>query len=51
MSNYRTDRAEFLDIFPAEERLLRSLDSTQAADNVLLIDLGGGVGHDIQVGI
>lgn len=44
MSSYRTDRAEFLDIFPAEERLIPGSDE----NGVLLVDVGGGRGHDIE---
>ncbi|KAK3706281.1 hypothetical protein LTR37_012796 [Vermiconidia calcicola] len=44
MTSYRADREEFLDIFPARERLL---DGSQD-DSVLLVDIGGGRGHDIE---
>lgn len=48
MSFYREGRPEFLDIFPAEERLINGYDSSQGHDGVLLVDVGGGHGHDIQ---
>lgn len=41
MSLYRVDRAEFLDIFPAEERLITGADE----NGVMLVDVGGGRGH------
>ena len=43
MSSYRTGRAEFLDVFPAEDRLLHGAKS----DRALLVDVGGGLGHDV----
>lgn len=47
MSNYRTDRAELLDIYPADEYLLEGFDSTQK-DAILFVDVGGGRGHEID---
>ncbi|KAK3719091.1 hypothetical protein LTR37_004655 [Vermiconidia calcicola] len=44
MTSYRADREEFLDIFPARERLLEGSQD----DSVLLVDIGGGRGHDIE---
>ena len=44
MSTYRTDRPEFLDVFPADGQLLQDCKD----DDVLLVDVGGGRGHDIQ---
>lgn len=48
MSFYREGRPEFLDIFPAEERLISSSGSSPGDDEVLLVDVGGGHGHDVQ---
>ena len=47
MSSYRTDRAEFLDVFPAEERLIQGFKSSADNDQVILVDVGGGRGHEI----
>ena len=44
MSSYRTGRAEFLDVFPAEDRLIKGAKS----DRALLVDVGGGLGHDLR---
>lgn len=41
MSLYRVDRAEFLDIFPAQERLIAG----SKEDGTILVDVGGGRGH------
>ena len=46
MSDYRADRADLLDIYPAEEALLKGLESDN--DAVLFVDVGGGRGHEIQ---
>lgn len=48
MSFYREGRPEFLDIFPADDQLIRGYDSSVDSDGVLLVDIGGGHGHDIQ---
>ena len=40
------DRAEFLDVFPADERLLRGYEASP--EEVLFVDVGGGVGHEIE---
>ena len=48
MSYYREGRAEFLDIYPAEDRLICGFDPSQGSDGVLLVDVGGGHGHDVQ---
>ncbi len=47
MSSYRTGRAEFLDVFPAQARLVDGLEVSEAGENVLLVDVGGGHGHEI----
>lgn len=46
MSNYRIDRAEFFDVFPAEERLLHRRCGSN--HDVLMVDIGGGLGHEIE---
>lgn len=43
MSSYRTDRADFLDVFPAQERLLQDFEPLKGK---LLVDVGGGHGHE-----
>ena len=47
MASYRVGRAEFLDIFPAQERLIEGYENRHASDPVLLVDVGGGQGHEI----
>ena len=44
MSCYRTDRAEFLDVFPAESQILQGA----TKDGILIVDVGGGRGHEID---
>ena len=44
MSKYRVDRAEFLDIFPAEDRLIPGADE----NGLILVDVGGGRGHEVE---
>lgn len=46
MSNYRVDRAEFLDVYPAEDQLLPH--GPQSNDEVMMVDVGGGRGHEIE---
>lgn len=46
MSGHREGRANWLDFFPFEERLCKGSDMTD--DQVLLVDVGGGYGHEIQ---
>ena len=46
MSAYRVDRAEFLDVFSADERLLWGYEASP--EEVLFVDVGGGVGHEIE---
>ena len=46
MSDYRADRAELLDIYPADENLLQGFDSSHGI--VLFVDVGGGRGHEIE---
>ena len=48
MEAYRVGRAEFLDVFPAQERLIDGLENSDAANPILLVDVGGGHGHEIQ---
>ena len=43
MTSYRTGRADFLDIFPADKQLIEGFDG----GDVLLVDVGGGHGHEI----
>ena len=45
MSVYRDDRPDLLDVYPAEERLVRGFDSS-SPENVMWIDIGGGRGHE-----
>lgn len=46
IGDYRADRAELLDIFPVEEQLIKGFDAS-TPDAVLLVDVGGGRGHEI----
>lgn len=47
MSQHRTDRAEFLDIYPVDRHLLKGFDSS-SKEAVLFVDVGGGKGHEID---
>lgn len=47
MSNYRLDRAEILDVYPTEKQLLPG--GPQSDDNVLMVDVGVGHGHEIEL--
>lgn len=47
MSNYRLDRAEFLDVYPAETQLLPG--GPKSDIEVLMVDVGGGDGHEIEL--
>ena len=44
MTAWRADRADFLDIYPAEERLVKGHDVAKP----FFVDVGGGHGHEIQ---
>ena len=51
MSSYRQDRADFLDVYPAEERLVKGFEPKNTSDGsegVLLVDVGGGHGHELE---
>ena len=48
MSFYTEGRPDFLDLFPAEERLTGGYDYSQGKEGVLLVDVGGGQGHEVQ---
>jgi hypothetical protein len=45
MSDFREGRAEFLDVYPARTALLDGL-PTLENDEALLVDVGGGQGHE-----
>ncbi|KAI1852185.1 hypothetical protein JX265_013038 [Neoarthrinium moseri] len=47
MGGYRQGRPSWMDdgFFPVEERLIKGADTT--ADSAMLVDVGGGLGHDI----
>jgi hypothetical protein len=47
MSDFREGRAEFLDVYPARSALLEG-EQTLKNDEVLLVDVGGGRGHEVQ---
>ena len=44
MSDYRADRAELLDIYPADKNLIHGDDG----DSIFFVDVGGGRGHEID---
>ena len=46
IGDYRADRMELVDILPIQERLLDGFDSS-SDNSVLLVDVGGGRGHEI----
>ncbi len=45
MTNWKVGRVKWLDAYPFEEQLGRGL--SQAEDAVLLVDIGGGHGHEL----
>lgn len=49
MSGYRAGKPEWLDpgFYPVDERLGEGM--RHGADEVLLVDVGGGLGHDLQM--
>ncbi|KAL1793217.1 hypothetical protein ACET3X_008199 [Alternaria dauci] len=48
MGGYRQDRPSWMDsnFYPVQERLIDDMDTSK--DAALLVDIGGGYGHDIQ---
>lgn len=48
MSAYRAGKASWVDpgFYPVQERLAKTFDPSQS--EVLLVDIGGGVGHDLK---
>ena len=48
MAAYRAGKASWVDagFYPVQDRLAKGFDTT--ASNVLLVDIGGGLGHDLQ---
>ncbi len=47
MASYRVGRAEFLDILPAQERLVEGYSNEDTSDKVFFVDVGGGHGHEL----
>ena len=49
MSGYRAGKSSWVDpgFYPVEERLGNGM--KQGADEVLLVDVGGGLGHDLEL--
>ncbi|OJK02617.1 hypothetical protein ASPACDRAFT_50168 [Aspergillus aculeatus ATCC 16872] len=49
MSIYHQGRASWMDpgFYPVEQRLLVDTTTTDPADSILLVDVGGGKGHDL----
>lgn len=47
MGSYRQGRPSWMDVdfYPVQERLIAGLETT--VDAVLLVDIGGGLGHDL----
>lgn len=47
MGGYRQGRPSWMDsnFYPVEERLIKDMDTND--DAVLLVDIGGGLGHDL----
>lgn len=50
MSGYRQGKASWMDerFYPVRERLGQELTSKDGSDSVLLVDVGGGLGHDLK---
>lgn len=48
MSGYRQGRPSWMDrdFYPVKERLVKGMDASK--DAVMLVDVGGGHGHDIE---
>jgi hypothetical protein len=48
MGGYRQGRPSWMDsnFYPVQEQLIHGMDTSK--DAVLLVDIGGGYGHDIQ---
>ncbi len=47
MTSFRDGRAEFLDIYLAEEALLQRMSTQHDGEAVFIVDVGGGRGHDL----
>jgi hypothetical protein len=45
MSAYRAGKPDWFDFYPVQERMIEGFDCT--AGNALLVDVGGGRGHDV----
>lgn len=46
MRKQREGRADWLDFFPLEERILHGFQPKD--DAVLIVDIGGGLGHELE---
>ncbi|KAI2464645.1 putative O-methyltransferase [Annulohypoxylon bovei var. microspora] len=50
MSAYRAGKPSWIDpgFYPVSERLVEGFNASPSCDGVMLVDVGGGLGHDIQ---
>ncbi|KAJ2902791.1 hypothetical protein MKZ38_000072 [Zalerion maritima] len=50
MGGYRQGRPSWMDpgFFPVQERLVEGFDSSSSSDPVMLVDIGGSHGHDVD---
>ncbi|KAI2780782.1 putative O-methyltransferase [Daldinia loculata] len=50
MSAYRAGKPSWVDqgFYPIEERLVEGFDANTGGNDVLLVDVGGGLGHDLR---
>ncbi|KAI1416455.1 putative O-methyltransferase [Hypoxylon sp. FL1857] len=50
MAAYRAGKPSWVDpgFYPISERLVDGFDTSSDSDNVLLVDVGGGMGHDLK---
>lgn len=48
MAGYTSQRGTWEEVYPIEERLLRGDNDIQNTSDIVLVDLGGGGGHDLK---
>ena len=48
MTAQRQGRTTWLDFFPFEEQLTKEFKGSRDAEKVILVDVGGGIGHEIE---
>lgn len=48
MSGFRSKRGDWLNWFPVEQQLFCSMTGPECGEEVLIVDVGGGSGHDLE---